>query len=448
MRGSSLIKIGLMFAIFGIPAAQAQARPAVKQLDVPRFDVSVGYNNIRANAPPASCDCFEMNGGYVSANMHLTDWFGVAGEFTGNRASDVSVLGQDLTLTTFTIGPRATFRLRRFTTFGEALIGGAHGSDSYFPSKTSSSTSASSFAFSTGGGLDYRLTPRFSIRAIDLQFLRTSFPNGTDNTQNHLMIGAGLVVKFGGFSKREPRAVLPPQVAPAPTQPPPPTVAFTCGTNVANVPVGQMIQIFGNARTEPEKLDVVYTWSAQGAKVDGSGSTVSINTTALAVGDYRVQGRASLASNPSITAECNAVFRVIAVEQPPAPSTTYVTIADPAAKDEKLFHENVKDAFFDVNSSAIRPDTQASINRAASYLIAHPTIHVLISGWADPRGSVQFNLALGIRRAAAVRSALIAANVPESQLEVISNGKSSQVCTTSDKSCWQKNRRVSFTMKP
>jgi peptidoglycan-associated lipoprotein len=204
-----------------------------------------------------------------------------------------------------------------------------------------------------------------------------------------------------------------------------------------------MVQIFGDAKTEPEKFDVAYSWAADGATVEGTGNTVSINTTGLPVGDYRVRGHASLVTNPAVAGDCTAVFRVIAVEPPPAPATNYVMVPD-----EKEFHEHVKDAFFDVNSAAIRPDTQKSIDQAAAYLIAHPSIHVLISGWADPRGSVQFNLALGIRRANAVRSALIAANVPADQLEVISNGKSSQVCTTSNKTCWQQNRRVSFTMKP
>jgi peptidoglycan-associated lipoprotein len=272
-----------------------------------------------------------------------------------------------------------------------------------------------------------------------VQYLRTYFPNGTDNAQNQLMLGAGLVIKFSGMSRKVHYA------APAPVvvAPPPPTVAFTCGTNVANVPLGQMVQIFGDAKTEPEQLNVAYTWSSDGGMIEGTGSTVSINTTGMAIGDYRVKGHASVGSNPASTADCTTVFRVIAVEPPPAPTTTYVTVSDPAAKDEKLFHQNVKDAFFDVNSAAIRPDTQASINQAANYLI-----HVLISGWADPRGSVQFNLALGIKRAHAVQSALIAAKVPADQLEIISNGKSSQVCTNANKSCWQQNRRVSFTMKP
>jgi outer membrane protein OmpA-like peptidoglycan-associated protein len=377
--------------------------------------------------------------------VHLTEWFGIEGEFTGGHSSNISSLGQGLTLTTFTVGPRVSYRFHRFTPYGEVLVGGAHGSDSYFPSNNSSSPSASSFAVSTGGGLDFRLTPRFSIRAIDMQYLRTSLPNGTNNEQNQLMIGAGLVIKFQDRSKK-PAAPVPVQAVlpPPPAPPPPPVVAFTCGTNVANVPLGQMVVITGDAKTEPGQLDVDYSWSADGGTIEGSGKVVSINTTGMAIGDYRVKGHASLVSAASVSGDCVAVFRVIPVVPPPASSTTYVT----SEKDEREFHDNVKDAYFDVNSAKIKPDTLATIIHAAQYLVAHPKIQVIISGWTDPRGSADYNLVLGIKRANAVRDALVDAGVPPSQLEVISNGKSSQVCTTRDQTCWQQNRRVSYAMKP
>jgi outer membrane protein OmpA-like peptidoglycan-associated protein/opacity protein-like surface antigen len=444
MRGTGAIIVALCLGVSGVSAASAQAKPAVRKLLVPRFDISVGYNNIRANAPPAGCDCFQLNGGYVTAGVHLKDWFSVEGAFTGNHAGRISPLGQDLTLLTYTVGPRISYRYHRLFPFGEVLVGGAHGANSYFPSATSSSQSASSFAFSTGGGLDVNLTSHFAVRAFDLQYLRTFLPNGTNNEQNQLMLSAGLVLKLQGRSKRYPPSAPPPVTPPAPA-PPPASVALVCGTNVANVPLGQMVVITGDAKTAPENLAVDYSWSTDGGTIEGSGNTVSINTTGMAVGDYRVKGHASLDSNPSTGAECFAVFRVMAVEPPQ--SATYVTESDPAARDEKQFHENVKDAYFGVNSAKIRPDTLATINHAAQYLKAHPSIHTIISGWADPRGSMQYNLALGIRRANAVRSALLAAGVSANQLEVISNGKSSQVCTTSDQNCYQQNRRVSFMMR-
>jgi outer membrane protein OmpA-like peptidoglycan-associated protein/opacity protein-like surface antigen len=445
MRGSHLVQVALVLGWIGVATAHAQVQAAAKVSEVPRFDVAVGYDFSRANAPPSNCNCFSLEGGFVTAGMHINNWLSVDGQFSGTHASDISVLGQDLTLTTYTFGPRFSYRKHRLTPYGQVLVGAAHGSDSYFPSATSSSTSATSFAVSAGGGLDIDLTSRFAIRAIDAQYLKTSFPNGTDNSQNHLMIGAGIVIKFNGHTPKAIKPAPPVPVAPPPP-PPPPTVAFTCGTNVANVPLGQMVEIFGEVKTQPENLDVKYSWSSDGGTIDGSGATVSINTTGMAIADYKVTGHAALASDPSIGTDCTAVFRVVPVEVPPAATTTYV-IADTTAKNDKLFHENVKDAYFDYNSAAIRPETRASIKQAAIFLIAHPTMHALISGWTDPRGSTEYNLALGIRRANAVRAALIAAGVPGSQLEVISNGKSSQVCTTMDKECLQKNRRVSFSMK-
>lgn len=449
MRGTGLTMAAMVMGVLSGAVGLAQSKPQFTPLQVTRYDFAIGYNNVRANAPPAGCKCFNMDGGFFSGAVHINNWAAVGVEVTGGHSSDISPLGQGLTLTTFTVGPRATYEWKRLTPFGEALVGGAHGSDSYFPGTTSYSTSASSFAFSTGGGVDISLTSRFSVRALDMHYLRTSFPNGINNEQNHLMIGAGLVIKIKGPAGKPKVAPTPVVEPPAPPPPPPPSVAFTCGTNVANVPLGQMVVITGDARTEPANLGLTYAWSTDGGSIEGTGSKVSINTTGMAVGDYRVTGHASLASNPQTVAECVAVFRVVPVEPPPpAAGNTYVTVVDPAAKDQKQFHENVKDAYFDVGSSKIKPQTLSSIIHAAQYLVAHPTIEVIISGWTDPRGSAQYNLTLGIKRAEAVRAALVQAGVSPSQLEIISNGKSSQVCTTADQKCWQENRRVSFTMKP
>jgi outer membrane protein OmpA-like peptidoglycan-associated protein len=444
MRGTRLFILALGLGTVSLSAAYGQSKPQFKLLDATQYDLTIGYNNVRANAPPAGCHCFNMNGGFVFGSVHLTEWLGIVGEFTGGHSSNISILGQGLTLTTFTAGPRVSHRFRRFTPYGEVLVGGAHGSGSYFPTRTSSSSSASSFAVSTGGGLDFRITPRFSLRALDMQYLRTSLPNGVNSEQNQLMIGAGLMIKFLGHNSERDAGPAPVEVAPPPPPPPPPSVAFTCGTNVANVPLGQMVVITGDAKTEPGQLDLVYSWSTDSGTIEGSGNVVSMNTTGMAIGDYRVKGHASLVSSASIGNDCVAVFRVIPAEVPPAPSNTYVNIE----KIDREFHENVKDAYFAVNSSRITPDTLATIIHAAQYLVAHPSIQVIISGWTDPRGSMDFNLALGMKRANAVRSALIDAGVPPSQLEIISNGKSSQVCTTRDPGCWRLNRRVSYTMKP
>jgi len=445
MRVTASKVLALVLTALGVPAAWAQSAPQIKLFDATRYDFAVGYNNIRANAPPKDCGCFDMNGGFAFGSYHVNDWLRLAGEFTGGHSSNISPLGQGLTLLTFTGGPQISHRFGKFRPYGEVLVGGAHGSDSYFPSKTTSSTSASSFAFSTGGGLDINVTTNISLRAVDVQYLRTSFPNAVNNEQNQMMIGAGVVFKFYGHEKKHAPAPAPPMQAETPALPPPaPAVTLSCSTNVANIPLGQMLVVTGDAKAEPAQPDLTYSWTSSGGTIQGSGNVVSIDTAGMTVGDYQVKGRASLSSDSSVGADCVAVFRVVAVEQPPASTTTIVDVE----RDEKEFREHVKDAYFDVNSARINPATLATIIQAAQYLVAHSKIQVIISGWTDPRGSVNYNMALGVRRANAVRNALIDAGVPAGQLEVLSNGKSSQVCATADQKCWALNRRVSYSMKP
>jgi outer membrane protein OmpA-like peptidoglycan-associated protein len=447
MRGTRAILLAVIAQGMGISVALAQSPPQFRLVDATRWDLSVGYSNIRANAPPGQCQCFDLNGGFVFGSFHVNEWLRIAGEFTGSHSGDISPLGQGLTLTTFTGGPQVSHRFGRFTPYGEVLVGGAHGGDSYFPAPNSVSQSASSFAFSTGGGLDFRLNPRFSVRALDLQYLRTSFPNGENNEQNHLTMGAGLVIKFYGRAKKIPPPPVVQAEAPAPPPPPPPpapVISFVCSSNVTNIPLGQLIVITADAKTVPASLEVTYLWTTSGGVVKGSGNTVSVDTTSMTVGDYQVKGHASLASDSSISADCIAPFRIIPAAPPVVAAESLVDIE----KREREFHDNVKDAFFAVNSAKISADTLATIIHAAQYLVAHPRIQVIISGWADPRGSADFNLALGIKRANAVRDALVEAGVPPGQLEVISNGKSSQVCTTKDARCMASNRRVSYGMKP
>ena len=181
-----------------VPSADAQAGPMDPTNFVSRYTVGLGFNNIRANAPPANCGCFDMNGGFLSGSAELKYWLDAAAEITGGHANDIGPLGQNLTLMTYTVGPRVNFRRQRFVTYAQALFGAAHGSDSYFPEGNSYSTSATSFAFTAGGGVKYHLNHRFAIQLIQAQYLHTDFPNAANNGQNHLMLGAGVIVKLHG----------------------------------------------------------------------------------------------------------------------------------------------------------------------------------------------------------------------------------------------------------
>lgn len=98
--------------------------------------------------------------------------------------------------------------------------------------------------------------------------------------------------------------------------------------------------------------------------------------------------------------------------------------------------------YFDFDRSEIKPQFQAQISCHAEYLRQFPDAQVRLDGNTDERGSREYNLGLGERRGNAVQSALSAARVSSSQLEVISYGEERPTCREHNESCWSKNRRV------
>ena len=107
------------------------------------------------------------------------------------------------------------------------------------------------------------------------------------------------------------------------------------------------------------------------------------------------------------------------------------------------FTVNVGDRiFFDTDSSVIRADAQGILSRQAQWLNKYGQYGILIEGHADERGTREYNLALGARRAAATRDFLVARGVAASRLKTISYGKERPVAVCDDISCWSQNRRA------
>jgi len=107
------------------------------------------------------------------------------------------------------------------------------------------------------------------------------------------------------------------------------------------------------------------------------------------------------------------------------------------------FTVNVGDRiFFDTDSSAIRPDAAATLTRQAQWLAQYPSYQITIEGHADERGTREYNLGLGARRAAATRDYLVSRGVPATRLNTISYGKERPVAVCDDISCWTQNRRA------
>ena len=102
------------------------------------------------------------------------------------------------------------------------------------------------------------------------------------------------------------------------------------------------------------------------------------------------------------------------------------------------------DAFFDYDESAIRDDAQPILQGNVDYLERWTSTRVTIEGHADSRGTNEYNLALGDRRAAAVRDYLASLGVAADRMLGVSRGEETPQCTEEEEACWQRNRRDHF----
>ncbi|MGQ0742372.1 MAG: peptidoglycan-associated lipoprotein Pal [Alphaproteobacteria bacterium] len=125
---------------------------------------------------------------------------------------------------------------------------------------------------------------------------------------------------------------------------------------------------------------------------------------------------------------------------PPGPAVSSETTIVPGSKRD--FEVNVGDrVFFDYDRSDIRPDAAATLQKQAAWLARYPSVTLTIEGHCDERGTREYNLALGARRASTTKEYLISLGVSPSRLETISYGKERPTCVESNEGCWQQNRR-------
>lgn len=108
--------------------------------------------------------------------------------------------------------------------------------------------------------------------------------------------------------------------------------------------------------------------------------------------------------------------------------------------------EGIQPVYFDFDRATIRGDARPVLHSNAEWLKAHPTATVKIEGNCDERGTIEYNQALGQRRAAAARKYLVDLGISARRLSIISYGKEKPACTDPSEDCWQRNRRDEFVL--
>src|SRR5258706_523061 len=162
------------------------------------------------------------------------------------------------------------------------------------------------------------------------------------------------------------------------------------------------------------------------------------------------------ATQLSIAPDVRAVTAQGSTKVAPSDTTTYTITASVAVNappppeqpkgptDEERWKAGVFDAYFDYDKADLRPDVRAALSKTADFLKSNPGIKVTVEGHCDERGSTEYNLGLGVRRADSVKQYIVSLGVSADRVNTTSFGKEKPFCTESNEACWQQNRRGHF----
>lgn len=252
-------------------------------------------------------------------------------------------------------------------------------------------------------------------------FRNPAYPKRRTATRRAAVVVAGAFAMFAIAGCHHKKAAPPPPPPPPAATAPAPTADITATPDTINP--GQ---------------SVVLTWhttDANSASIQGIGNVATSGTQTVQPTESTDYTLTATGDGGNTTATAHVTVNAAA---PAPPTETNIN--------DDVFHQNVKDVFYDYDSYNIRPDAQSIIQQDASFLNQHPEVKVVIGGYCDDRGSTEYNLALGQNRANAAKQALVAAGVSPDRLRTVSYGKEKQFCTEQNESCWQQNRRADFQM--
>lgn len=228
----------------------------------------------------------------------------------------------------------------------------------------------------------------------------------------------GVVLLAGACHKK--KIAAPPPPAPPP-KPAAPTVTLTA--EPSTIEKGQSATLSWTS-TNATTLDVEPTVGS--VQAQGSQTVTPDESTTYTI----------TATGPGGNATASARVTVTTPPPPPPPPPA------PTVSEEEMFNRSIKDAYFDFDKSTVRPDAAQALTADAQFLNQHPDVKFTIEGHCDERGSEEYNLGLGDRRATAAKNYLVNLGISADRITTISYGKDRPFCTDQTEACWQQNRRA------
>ncbi len=233
---------------------------------------------------------------------------------------------------------------------------------------------------------------------------------------------------------------------PIPPPPPPAPAATNTTTPSSGKPV------IAEFSVEPSNIErgqsAVLRWTVTGSNnvaIDnGLGTVPPSGTRRLTPSGTTTYTLTAMGTGGELTATTTVTVTAPPPPPPPARRTT------PKGTLESRVQSDLRDVLFDYDSNNISDTARAALTADAEALkqifADFPNASVNVEGHCDERGSAEYNLGLGDRRATAARDFLTQMGIPADKLKTISYGKERPVCTESDESCWQRNRRAHFSV--
>ena len=141
---------------------------------------------------------------------------------------------------------------------------------------------------------------------------------------------------------------------------------------------------------------------------------------------------------------------------PPPPAPPRAVPAPAALTEDEIFQRKtldqlnaerpLSDVFFDYDMSEIRADARGPLQMNADWMKKWTGTQIMLEGHSDSRGTSEYNLALGSRRANTIRDYMVSLGVPATRITVVSKGKEAPFCSDENEACWQQNRRGHFVI--
>jgi peptidoglycan-associated lipoprotein len=175
------------------------------------------------------------------------------------------------------------------------------------------------------------------------------------------------------------------------------------------------------------------------------------------LGDVQNQGSRAVSPSSSVTYTATATgpggtatdsARITVRIPAPPPADRPQPRPAPTVSMDELFKQNVQVVYFDYDKADIRPDQIQRLQAGAAWLKTHPGLRFTIEGHCDDRGSEEYNLGLGDRRANVVKEFLTKAGVDPSIIKTVSYGEERPACREETEACYQTNRRAAFVPSP